>query len=413
MTVVISSRAWPSCSGGPSWCQHRRRWATGGDLWGIFRAAHYVGWGFFGGVYDPTTGVNSLPGIEILLAPVAMISGHIGSHRVVSAVLPGPSHGRAASQPTELLLASTVVFAVDALAERIASAGGANLSVHRRRHRWRGRRRPSGVMPRTAWRWPSPSTPSVAALNGKWKSCGWLVWVRSCDPAAGGHDGPARCGARTSRPASGDVVRASADLSGAGRRGVCQRRGATPTGPWCKQPTPPSINHPTPWVSLAPRVPNLITWFCRGRFAHVRGQQFVATHGRTSVMPRAETLGLGGCRAGQSRWCWRCSSASTSGGGLNRSLRLVWLARRLLGHAMLLRGRDDPLLPGPAPDPGSCHRFAPGTRRFLRLMRHRIGDHRLRVSLSQSLGVVAACRGRHDACWLVPDGDHPDARSRR
>src|ERR1700732_3718063 len=39
--------------------KHTHAWFVGGDLWGIFRAAHYVGWGFVGGVYAPGNGVVS------------------------------------------------------------------------------------------------------------------------------------------------------------------------------------------------------------------------------------------------------------------------------------------------------------------------------------------------------------------
>ena len=30
----------------PTLVDHRQGWETGGDMWGIFRAAHYIGWGF-------------------------------------------------------------------------------------------------------------------------------------------------------------------------------------------------------------------------------------------------------------------------------------------------------------------------------------------------------------------------------
>ncbi len=54
---------------------HGHYWTASGDLWGIWRAAHYVGWGYVGGVYDTSTGFNALPGMPVLLAPVAMLSG--------------------------------------------------------------------------------------------------------------------------------------------------------------------------------------------------------------------------------------------------------------------------------------------------------------------------------------------------
>ena len=54
---------------------HDPVWFTQADMWGMFRAAHYVGWGYLGGVYTPGTGLLTFPGMPILLAPVAMLSG--------------------------------------------------------------------------------------------------------------------------------------------------------------------------------------------------------------------------------------------------------------------------------------------------------------------------------------------------
>ena len=98
---------------------HRSGWFTPVDLWGIFRGAHYVGWGYFGGVYTYGTGVLSLPGLPIVLAPVAMLSGHLGLTESYSPFF--LSHPTAALilQPVALLLTSTVLFAADALAERL------------------------------------------------------------------------------------------------------------------------------------------------------------------------------------------------------------------------------------------------------------------------------------------------------
>ena len=61
------------------WCSvvdHLRVWADSGDLWDTYRAAQWVGWGNEGTVYQH--GIYSIvfPGIDVLLAPVAMVSTH-------------------------------------------------------------------------------------------------------------------------------------------------------------------------------------------------------------------------------------------------------------------------------------------------------------------------------------------------
>src|SRR5580692_5548174 len=50
--------------------RHSDSWAVGDDLWGIVRGAHYVGWGYVGGIYTPANGINSFPGMSVLLSPV-------------------------------------------------------------------------------------------------------------------------------------------------------------------------------------------------------------------------------------------------------------------------------------------------------------------------------------------------------
>jgi hypothetical protein len=56
---------------------HVSAWATGGDLWGIYRGAHYVGWGSVGDLYTNGTGIVAFPGMAVLLSPVALITWHL------------------------------------------------------------------------------------------------------------------------------------------------------------------------------------------------------------------------------------------------------------------------------------------------------------------------------------------------
>ncbi len=98
---------------------HNGSWATGGDLWGIYRGAHYVAWGSLGGIYTSGTGIVSFPGMAILLAPVAWTTGHFHmSESYGPFFIPRPT-AALVLMPVELLLGSTVIFASDALAERL------------------------------------------------------------------------------------------------------------------------------------------------------------------------------------------------------------------------------------------------------------------------------------------------------
>jgi hypothetical protein len=53
-------------------------WMTPNDFWATYRGAHFVGWGDLGDVYRNGTGLITFPGIIVLLAPVAMLTGALG-----------------------------------------------------------------------------------------------------------------------------------------------------------------------------------------------------------------------------------------------------------------------------------------------------------------------------------------------
>ena len=53
-------------------------WLVPGDIWGVYRAAHFIGWGDYGGIYAAAFGFFSFPGILVLYAPLAMLTGAFG-----------------------------------------------------------------------------------------------------------------------------------------------------------------------------------------------------------------------------------------------------------------------------------------------------------------------------------------------
>ena len=225
---------------------HRSAWDTGRDLWGIFRAAHYVAWDDLGGVYTPGTGMVTLPGIAVLLAPVAMIGARFHllesyapfyfPHPTVALIL----------QPVELLLAGTVVFAADALADR--------LGVDRRR-----RIAVCALVGLVAW--PVAAVWSHAedvlamtfamyaldsAIAGKWRRCGWLLGfgivmqplVALLLPLLLGFAPSGKRALLGTRALVLSVIFVGVAFAG------------NPSGTYLslvRQPTPPSVNHATPW----------------------------------------------------------------------------------------------------------------------------------------------------------------------
>jgi hypothetical protein len=101
-------------------------WVVPGDTWGTVRAAHWIDWGGFSFIYSSVTGLVTLPGFHILLAPIVALSSHF--HLSESAPgLPGPL------KPTSWLLigpaflacAALPIFAADSLARRLGTATSA------------------------------------------------------------------------------------------------------------------------------------------------------------------------------------------------------------------------------------------------------------------------------------------------
>jgi len=251
---------------------HRSYWATGDDLWGIFRGAHYVGWGFLGGIYTPSNGIVTFPGMPVILTPLALLSDH--AHLTESYLPFIVQHPTAALilQPVELLLASTVAFACDALAQR--------LQVTRVR-------RAILCLVVAAIAWPTAAVwghaedalamtfvvyAIVAMLDRKWSAFGWLLGLGIVVQPLVALLVPLFIGAA---PRGQRLLLAfrSAALS-AVLVGVALAGDASDT--WralFTQPTPPSMNHATPWVALAPKiVSGAAATSQHGEYLHQLGQ---------------------------------------------------------------------------------------------------------------------------------------------
>ncbi len=98
---------------------HVTGWVIPGDIWSTFRAAHWVGWGDLGDVYGRDTSLVTFPGIAVVLAPVAMVSGSLGlSESLVPILLRCPTSWILLG-PAVSILGSTCLLAFDAVADRL------------------------------------------------------------------------------------------------------------------------------------------------------------------------------------------------------------------------------------------------------------------------------------------------------
>jgi len=253
VSIVFFGLAWAYMLEWAPLVRHKQYWITPVDIWGTYQAAHLVGWGWIGGIYGRGSDLITYPGIAVVLAPVAMLTSAL--HLVDSANPIFLSH------PTswlflgnaDLLLGVTTIFSANRMV--------AQLGVGRRRRAvlcW--------MVAVVIWpvivMWGHPEDclalslamfALVAVEKGKWNGSGWL-W-----------------GAAISvQPLVLLMFPVALSRVTAGRRLRVCVRAVIPTvallaipvvtnwGPTSdallRQPNFPFIDHPTPWMALAPRL---------------------------------------------------------------------------------------------------------------------------------------------------------------
>jgi hypothetical protein len=182
----VRRRAWPiavtvvSLVTGMAYCllwapvvRHSQGWVVPWDIWGAYRSAHFIGWGDLGNVYGAGTGLVTFPGILLLFAPLAMVTGTFGMTESFPYNLPHPTAWLALG-PYEILISCSALFACDALAERLGVSRGRRglLCVVEGVVLWN-----VSVM----WGHPEDAVALalaiyalVLALDGRWSGTGWL-----------------------------------------------------------------------------------------------------------------------------------------------------------------------------------------------------------------------------------------------
>jgi hypothetical protein len=296
---------------------HRSIWITPGDIWGAYRSAHFVGWGALGGVYSAGTRVVAFPGMLLVLAPVAMITGALGMSESFPFVLAHPTAWLVLG-PVEVLLGCVALFAFDALAER--------LGVGRRRRGVLCAVEAVALFNVTAlWGHPEDALAVglgayalVLVIDRRWVGAGWLFGAAVATqplvvlmlPVLLAAVGRRRCAAFAARsvlPAAALVsVPLVADFRATVRALV-------------EQPNFPSIDHRTPWTALAPRVAG-----------HGHDLAVAGGPGRVAAVALACALGLWARR-------WR-----------NRPELLVWGCAMALGLRCFTESVMDPYYVWPA-----------------------------------------------------------------
>ena len=230
--------------------RHQSAWVTPGDIWAMFRGAHYVAWGDLGDVYGAHIGLVAFPGWLIVLAPVSMVASALG----LSEGFPlGIAHPTAwlLLGPVSLLMVAIPLSGLDALAQlrQVPLVRRRVLTVAA-----------ASVMWSMVGIWGHPEDAVALGLSiyaicrvqlGNWRAAGWLMGVAVCVQPLSGLVLPAMWALAPVRCKVGMMIRSV--VPAAFLLAILMSADSSDT--WSaitRQPNYPRIDHPTPWVWLAP-----------------------------------------------------------------------------------------------------------------------------------------------------------------
>jgi len=229
---------------------HHPDWLVKGDIWGTFRTAQFVSWGDIGDVYRSGGGLVGFPGISVLLAPIALVVGHTGLSGGFPYGIPHPTAWLVLG-PSAAILGSIVLIPLDALAEFVGLNGvrRIGLSIAEAVILWPV----VGI-----WGHPEDSLALafgiwglLAVLRGKWRAAGWFWGLAVVMQPLVVLMMPIAFAMAPRRRWPGLVAKASLPSGLLVAVPLAQAWSAT-TQSLFRQPNFPTMDHPTPWMALAP-----------------------------------------------------------------------------------------------------------------------------------------------------------------
>jgi hypothetical protein len=230
--------------------RHHPYWIDPGDIWATYRDAHYVGWGYLGGIYGAGAGLVTFPGILLALAPVAMLTGAFSMTESFPKFLIHPAAWLVLG-PYEMLLSCIVLFASDALAERLGVGRGRRIVLCLAE---------AAVLWNVSVWWGHPEDAVavgfaiyalVFALNGRWTGAGWLFGAAMATQPLVLLMLPVMLALVGRRQVVGFVVRSLSPAVLLLVTPLISQFHAT-VHAVLDQPNYPGVDHATPWTALAP-----------------------------------------------------------------------------------------------------------------------------------------------------------------
>jgi hypothetical protein len=228
---------------------HRSNWDISSDLWIAYRAAQYVGWGFEGEIYK-TQYFDAFPGIAVLLAPIAKLGGIFKLSESYPIPLSRPSAWFILG-PVNALCGGVLLFPLDRLARRL-------LVSYRRRVVLVWLEASLIFIIVVLWGHPEYTLALtfaicslIATFDGKWVRVGIFMGLAILFQPFTALMVPVivlYLPARRWIPTAAIVALPSLILL----TPPLVKEWQTTTYSLSRQPNFPTINHPTPWLSLAP-----------------------------------------------------------------------------------------------------------------------------------------------------------------
>ena len=264
-------------------------WVTPGDIWSDAWAAHWIDWGAFSYIYSGHTVLVTLPGLEILMAPLVALGSGLGMTAAVPHIFFFP-------KPTEWLLLGPASMAASAVALYGFDSLARLLQVAPWRRRILSVLEAAALWP-TIVVWGHPEDvlamglcafALVRAIQGKTMWAAWLLggaiamqlYALAVIPLFIG-----LLGVRRSMPL---LARAAVLPSVLFMATVIPNPHAT-LHVLLDQPTYPSIDFPTPWVLVAPVIAKGVV---AGGPARLVGFAVDSMLGFVAVRKRSDPLAL-------------------------------------------------------------------------------------------------------------------------